>query len=146
MEASSNKRWLRRVLFTGVFYTVVGVTFSALAGSAGTDQARVMWRLTAWMASAIAFAAQLGYEQLKLHSSSFSTAWHCAMAVALGALGLAVSANLHALRAASSNQRSHALSLVLLPVLCGLPAFGVALAAAGALRLARRGHQSGQGT
>jgi hypothetical protein len=144
MGASSDKRWLRRVLFTGVFYTVVGVTFSALAGSAGTNQARVMWRLTAWAASAIAFAAHLAYEQLKLRSSPLTTAWHCAMAVALGALGLAVAANLHALRDASSNQRSHALSLVLLPVLCGLPAFGVALAAAGALRLARRGHPSGQ--
>ena len=144
MEISSDKRWLRRVVFTGVFYTFVGITFSALAGSAGTYQARVMWRLTAWAASAIAFAAHLAYEHLKLRSSPLTTAWHCAMTVALGAFGLAVAANLHALRDASSNQRSQALSLVLLPVLVGLPAFGVALAAAGALRLARRGHQSRQ--
>ena len=137
MEASSDKRWLRRAVLTGVFYTVLGVAFSALAGSAGTNQARVMWRLTAWTVSAIAFAAHLTYERLKLRSSPLATASHCAMAVALGALGLAVAAYLHALRAASSNQRSHALALVLLPVLCGLPAFGVALAAVGALKLVR---------
>jgi|GEM_PF-1629546 len=132
------------VVFTGVFYTVVGVTFSTLAGSAGTNQARVMWRLTAWTASAIAFAAHLTHEHLTLRRTPLATAWHCAMAVALGAFGLAVAANIHALRAASGNQLSHALSLVLLPVVCGLPAFGVALAAAGALRLARRGHRSEQ--
>src|SRR5438445_537856 len=72
--------------------------------------------------------------------SARTTAWRAALAVALGAFGIAVAANVHAL-AASSRQHSlaHVLSLILWPVMTALPAFLVAWAAAAGLSLERRG-------
>jgi hypothetical protein len=111
-------------------YLVAGVTFAALA--AASDQMRATWRLAAWVISAAAFAAHIGYEQVRLRSSPGTTALHAALAVALGAFGLAVAANLHA-QAAAIHLRSIGLALVLWPVITALPAFVVALAAAAAL-------------
>jgi hypothetical protein len=132
-------RWLRAVILLAVVYLVIGVIFSTLAGSAGSQQLRVTWRLAAWLASAAAFAAHIGYEHSRLRSAPGKTAWHAATAVALGALALAVAANVHAQRAAAPNQRGLALALVLWPALCGVPAFVVALAAAAGLARMRRG-------
>ncbi len=127
------------MILLAVVYLVIGVTFSTLAGSAASQQLRVTWRLAAWLASATAFAAHVGYEHFRLRSAPRITAWHASLAVALGALALAVAANIHAQRAASTSPRLHVLALVLWPALCGLPAFVVALAAAAGLARARRG-------
>jgi hypothetical protein len=137
MDASGRLRWLRAVLFVGVVYLVAGISFAALANRAASAQMRVTWRLAAWAISAAAFAAHIGYEQVRLRSSPGTTALHTALAVALGAFGLAVAANVHA-QAVSSYQPSHAVALVAWPVLTALPAFGVALAAAAGLARARR--------
>jgi len=58
---------------------------------------RVSRRLLAWLISGAGFAAQIGYEQLRLRSSPVSAALHAALAAGLGAFGLAVAANVHAL-------------------------------------------------
>src|SRR5713101_5343019 len=139
MDPSPHGRWLRAVILLAVVYLVIGVTFATLAGSSGSQQLRVTWRLAAWSASAAAFAAHIGYEHFRLRSSPRITAWHSSIAVALGALALAVAANVHAHRAASPNQPALALALVVWPALCGLPAFVVALAAAAGLAHTRRG-------
>lgn len=127
------------MLLVGAVYLVAGVAFATLAGWSGSNQMRVMWRLAAWVISAAAFAAHIGYEHVRLRSSPRTTALHASLGVALGAFALAVAANLHA-PAASSQQHSHALAraLVLWPVLTALPAFIVALAAAAGLSLGRR--------
>jgi hypothetical protein len=132
-------KWLRAVLVVGIAYVVVGVTFATLAGQAGPNQMRVTWRLAAWAISAAAFAAHIGYEQVRLRSSPRTTAFHASLAVALGAFGLAVAVNVHA-SAASSEQHSRALALalVLWPALTALPAFLAALAVAAGLALRRR--------
>ncbi len=135
MDASGRLRWLRAVLLFGVGYLVVGITFSALP--AASHQMRVAWRLAAWVISAAAFAAHIGYEHVRLRSSPGTTALHASLAVALGAFALAVAANVHA-QAAASHQLSHTLALVLWPVVTALPAFVVALAAAAGLGLTRR--------
>jgi len=127
------------VILLAVVYLVIGVTFATLAGSSGSQQLRVTWRLVAWLASAAAFAAHISYEHFRLRSAPRITAWHSSMAVALGALALAVGANVHAQRAASTNHRGLAVALVLWPALGGLPAFVVALAAAAGLARTRRG-------
>ncbi len=134
MNSSGRSRSLRALLLVGATYLVVGITFAALP--AASNQMRVTWRLAAWVISAIAFAAHIGYEHVRLRSSPGTTALHASLAVALGAFGVAVAANVHA-QAAATHQRSVALALVLWPVLTALPAFVVALAAAAALARTR---------
>jgi hypothetical protein len=121
----------------GVVYLVAGLAFATLAGGAASAQMRVTWRLAAWVISAAAFAAHIRYEHVRLRSSPRRTALHAAMAVALGAFGLAVAATVHA-QAVSSIRPAYALALVLWPVLTAVPAFIVALAVA-ALAAGRRG-------
>jgi hypothetical protein len=122
------------VLLVGVVYLVTGITFAAL--SAASTQMRGTWRLAAWVVSAAAFAGHIWYEQRRLRSSPRTAAWHVALAVAVGAFGLAVAANLHP-QATASHQRSVALALVLWPILTALPAFVVALGVAAALTRTR---------
>ena len=135
MNASGPLRWFRAVLFLGVVYLVVGILFAALAKSAASNQVRVAWRLAAWVISAAAFAAHIGYEHVRLRSSPGTTALHASLAVGLGAFALAVSASLHA---QATHQHFPALALAVWPVVTALPAFVVALAAAAVLTRARR--------
>lgn len=122
-----DRRWLRAALLVAAGYGVIGITF----GPAG-------WRLGAFLVSAVAFGAHITYEQVRLGTVPRLTAWHSSVAVALGAFALAVSANLHALRTGSGNPRLLALALVAWPLLCGLPAFIVALGVAAGLSRTRR--------
>ena len=133
--ASSNQRWLRAVILFGIVYFVVGIAFAAL----GTKGTQVMWRRAAWLVSAAAFGVHIAIEHFRQRNSPRTTALHASLAAALGALGLAVAANVHALRAASGNQYLLALSLLLWPILTAAPAFVVALAlAAGLARMRPR--------
>jgi len=133
--ASSNQRWLRAVILFGIVYFVVGITFAALA----TNDTGVMWRRAAWLVSAAAFAIHIVNEHFRQRNSPSSIALHASLAAAFGAFGLAVAANVHALRAGSGNQFLLALSLVLWPILTAAPAFVVALVlAAGLARMRPR--------
>ena len=127
--ASSNQRWLRAVILFGIVYSVVGIAFAALA----TNETGVIWRRAAWLVSAAAFAVHIAIEHFRQRNSPPSIALHASLAAALGAFGLAVAANLHALRAGSGNQFLLALSLALWPILTAAPAFLVALALAAGL-------------
>ena len=133
MDASGHKRWLRAVILLGVVYLVAGITFGALAGGSASNQMRTTWRQTAWLTSAVAFAAHIWYELFRLRHSPLTTALHVSLAAALGAFALAVAANLHAQWTASGNQRLLALALALWPALTAVPAFVVALATAAGL-------------
>ncbi len=97
---------------------------------------RVAWRWAAWAGSGIAFAAHIVFEQVRLRSSTTSTALRVSLAAALGAFGLAVAANIHA-RLVAQNQHAVMLllSLAIWPLMTALPAFLVALVLA--LLLAR---------
>jgi hypothetical protein len=97
-----------------------------------------MWRLAAWGVSAVVYAAHIGYEQFRMDSSPRATALHTAVAVAIGAFGLAVAANVHEVWVASSYRRSLAVALVAWPALVAVPAFVVALVAAVVLARTRR--------
>ena len=123
----SMSRWSRVVLLVGVVYLVAGLVFGALAGAAGAQQLRVAWRLAAWATSAVAFAAHIWYEQLRLRHSSATSAFHAALAVAIGAFGLAVSASIHAMRV---HKHFPASALLSWPIVTALPAFVVAFVAA----------------
>ena len=139
MDTSSRQRWLRTVILVGVVYLVVGLVFGAFARWSASNQMRVTWRLLAFLTSAIAFAIHIGYEHFRLGNSPLITASHASMAVAIGAFALAVAANVHGQQVGSSHQHLLRFALVAWPVLTGVPAFAVALVAAAALALRRRG-------
>jgi len=120
-------------------YVVIGIVFGVLANLGDANHVR-LWRLAAWVASAAVAAAHIGYEHYRLGSSPRPTALHAAGAVALGAFGLAVAANVHWLFAEAHGQRSPLLALPVWPVIAAIPAFLVTLAVAAVLaRFSRRG-------
>jgi len=117
-------------MLVAVAYAAIGIVFAALAVDA--NHVRV-WRLAAWVASAVVAAAHIWYEQYRLGSSPRPTALHAAGAVALGAFGLALAANVHWFFAGTPGQHPPLLALPVWPVITALPAFLVALAAAAVL-------------
>lgn len=137
MDASS-RSWVRAMIRVAVAYVAIGILFGTLAQSADPNHVR-LWRLAAWLASAAVAAAQIGYEHYRLGGSPRPTALHAAGAVALGAFGLALAANIHALLAAPPRPHLPLLALVAWPVITAVPAFLMALAVAALLaRLSRR--------
>lgn len=134
VNASNRRSWIRTVILIGVVYFVVGMVFGELAKPAVSDQVRFMWRLAAWVISAAVFATHIGYEHFQRDSSFGATALHAAMAVAFGALLLAVAATVHAVMVPiHAPYWRYLLALVLWPIVTALPAFLVALAAAAVL-------------
>jgi len=118
-------------LFFAIVYALVGITFAALAGSS-------VPRVAAWIVSAAAFAAHLGYEHVRLRSSPSRAALHAAVAVALGAFALAAWVNVHAYRAASGPRSPLTpLALVAFPAVTGVPAFVVGFVAVSILARTR---------
>src|SRR5213594_3562314 len=128
-----------------VAYVVIGIVFGVLAKSGDANHMR-LWRLAAWVASAAVAAAHIGYQHYRLGSSPRPTALHAAGAVALGAFGLALAANVRWLFAGTYGQRAPLLALPVWPVITAVPAFLGALAVAAVLaRLSRRAsHPSGK--
>ena len=124
-EQVSSKTWVRAALILGAVYALVGIGFALPAYHVK------LWRLAAWVVSAIAYATHICYEHFRLRNSPRSAALHVVSAVALGAFGLAVGANIHSLSLSSTNEHRHLLllSLGLWPVITALPAFLVALGA-----------------
>ena len=123
MKESPHQPWLRAAILVGVVYALVGIAFAVPATHVQA------WRLAAWVVSAIAYAAHIAYEHFRLRNSSLSAALHVALAVALGAFGLAVGANIHSLSTGSTDQHRQLLllSLAIWPLITALPAFLVAL-------------------
>lgn len=123
MGESSRRSWVRTAVLLGMGYALVGIVFAA-----PTTHVHA-WRLAAWVVSAIGYAAHIANERFRLQNSPGSAALHVAFAVALGAFGLAVGANIHSLSAGSTNQHRQLLllSLGIWPIMAALPAFLVAL-------------------
>src|SRR5262245_34701305 len=121
MGESPSQSWVRAAVFLGIGYALVGIVFAVPATHVQA------WRLAAWVVSVSGYAAHLAYERFRLQNSPGSAALHVAFAVALGAFGLAVGANIHSLFAGSTQHRQllH-LSLGIWPVITALPAFVVA--------------------
>ena len=123
------------VILIGLFYALVGIVFAWPVAHARA------WRLAAWVVSAVAYAAHIGYEHFRLHNRPARAALHVALAVALGAFGLAVGANLHSLSVPSTagHRRLLLIALAAWPAITAVPAFLVALALATILSRARLG-------
>ena len=127
MNSTEKYRWFRAVIVVSLLYVLVGIVFPNPPVS---DPTQFIWRLAAWIISAVTFGAHFWYENFRLRNSPRRTALHVSMAVALGAFGLAVLANIHSLQAGAGNRLLLALALVIWPIMTGMPAFVVALAAA----------------
>ena len=132
MSTERSQRWVLAALLVGVVYVIIGRVFAVPA-----DHARA-WRLAAWVASGIAYAAHIGYERLTLRSSTRVAAVHVAVAVAIGAGGLALAGLIHSLSAGSELRPAWLLALVLWPAITAVPALLVALVAGAALTRLRR--------
>ncbi len=119
----SRQPWSRAAVLLGLGYALVGIAFAVPATHVQ------VWRLAAWVVSAMGYAAQIGYERFRLRNSPGPAAWHVALAVALGAFGLAVGANIHAQSVGATSQLRHLLllSLGIWPLVTAIPAFLVAL-------------------
>ncbi len=128
----SGRPWIRAMILVAVAYAVIGIGFGTLASLADAHHVR-LWRLAAWVASGVVAVAQIAYEHFRLGSSPRSTAWHAAGAVALGAFGLGLAANIHWLVASAHGQRSPLIALVAWPVITAVPAFLAALILAAVL-------------
>ena len=124
MGESPPQSWVPTVVLLGMGYALVGVVFAVPATHVQA------WRLAAWVVSAIGYATHIAYERFRLQNSPGSAALHVAFAVALGAFGVAVGANIHSLSTGSTDQHRQLLllSLGIWPVITALPAFLVALA------------------
>jgi hypothetical protein len=114
---TDRSRWILGVLLAGLLYAVIGLATADLARLSGAG-----WRLAAWAASAVVFLVHIAYERMRLSSPAASSALHAALAVALGAFGLALAATLRA--AATGNYRgAFALALVAWPAMTGIASF-----------------------
>ena len=139
MDNSSRQRWLSTVILVGVLYPAVGIASAALAGAAASNEMRFFWRLSAFVISAVVFAAHIAYEHFRLRNKARNTAWHASAAVAFGAFMLALAANIHDLGSASGYRPRMLIAFVAWPLLTAVPAFIVALVAAAGLSVKRMG-------
>lgn len=96
------------------------------------------WRLASFIVSAVAFALHIGYEHFRIGSKPLTVGLRTALAVALGAFGLAVAANIHALGVPNSSRGLLVLALVIWPLMTGMPAFVIAMISAAGLGWLRR--------
>ena len=117
------------MLILAAWYFLIGYG-SAVLDPSVPARMRFAWRLAAWIACGIAYAAHIVYLQFKFRKSPLATALHAAVAVALGAFLLALAASVHALMVAShAAYRKFLVALLVWPLITALPAFVVALSA-----------------
>jgi len=133
VDESRRQPWIRAALIVGAAYFVIGRVFAVPSANLR------LWRLAAWMLSGLAYAAHIWYEHFRLRNSTRSTALHVALAVAIGAIGLALAGMMHSLSTTSAIRPAWLLALVLWPAITAIPAFLGALVAAAVLsRLQQR--------
>ena len=144
MDDSPRQRWLPTAIVAGVLYPVVGIAFAALAGAAQSKQTLFFWRLSAFVVSGVVFAVHIAIEHFRLRNTARRLAWHTAFAVALGALLLALAANIHDLGSASGYRPRMLIAFVAWPLFTAVPAFIVAFVVAAVLGLKRRSLHANQ--
>ena len=122
MGESPRQSWVRTAVLLGIGYALVGIAFAVPATHMQA------WRLAAWVVSAAGYAAHIAHERFRRQNSPGVAALHVAFAVAVGAFGLAVSANIHSLSTGSTSQHRTLLLLAfgIWPLITALPAFLVA--------------------
>ena len=121
------KRVLGRIILFGTVYAVVGIAFP---NPSVANRSQFLWRLGAWLICAFAFGLNVLYEHFRLRNSPLQIAFHSSISVALGALALAIAANIHALQTQTGNQSRLLMALLLWPIITTVPSFLVSLTTA----------------
>ena len=130
-------REARAIVVVGLLYGAVGVVTGAVAAAVSSSRAQTAWRLSAWVISAFLLAAHVAFERVRLGHPIVRSAWHVALAAALGGFALAAAANVHDLGAAAGYRPRMLVALVAWPLITAVPGFLAALAGAAVLGLAR---------
>ena len=135
MTDLTRKSWIPVGGIIGVTYALVGIVFAMPAAHAQ------MWRLAAWVLSAVIYTAHICYERFRLGNPHGRTALHVEFGAAIGAFGLGVGANIHAhqIETTAQHRLLLMLSLALWPLITALPAFCVAVATSWVLMRIVRG-------
>jgi hypothetical protein len=103
---------------------VAGVVTGELAKTSTTMGKA--WRFAGWALSFLIFAVHIWYERRKRSRASVPAALHVAVAVAIGAFVLAIVGPVRSHWGAPDFTRVALLSLLLWPIVTGVPAFLVA--------------------
>ena len=127
MDTSGRQEWVRAALLVGAVYFLIGRGFTLPSSHVH------VWRLAAWVVSGGAYAAHIAYEHFRLRNSPRLAALHVALAVAIGAILLAVAGMIHSLSTTSAIRPAWLLALVAWPAVTAVPAFLGALAAGAVL-------------
>ena len=123
MNAARRQAWLRAALLFGAVYFLIGKLFTLPAENVHT------WRVAAWLVSGIAYAAHIAYEHFRLRNSPRLAALHVSIAVAVGAVSLALAGMIHSLSTTSAIRPAWLLALLIWPAVTAVPAFLGALVA-----------------
>ena len=123
MHTSSRNAWGLATLAVGIGYCLIGRLF-AIPGSHAKA-----WRLAAWLVSGLLFAAHIAFEHFRLRHPPRTMAFHTAVAVAIGALGLAIAGMIHSLSTTPGLRPTWILALIGFPAVTAIPAFFAALVA-----------------
>jgi hypothetical protein len=126
----SGKAWVVIALLAGVAYFVIGWGFAQLDDLAVTQRGLFLWRLGAWVASAVVYLAHIGFEYFRFRNSAVATAVHTAVGVAFGAFLLAAAATVYAMTVTLTVPFvRYLIALVAWPIITAVPAFIVSLVA-----------------
>ena len=129
MSTLNFKSWFLTALLIGAGYASVGILFAL-----PTEHTRA-WRLAAWLVSGVAYVLHLAFESFRRRNAPLLAALHVSFAVALGAFGLAIGANIHSLTVAGGREHQKLLLIALAawPLLTAVPAFLIGLFVSGFL-------------
>lgn len=129
ISASSRDRsWIAVAVAAGALYVAIGRAFPNPEVNAQA------WRLAAWIASGVVFAAHIAYEYFRRRERTPSIALHTAVGVAIGGFGLAAWAMIRsAATAANPPLARFAIALVAWPLVTAVPAYVAAFAAGAVL-------------
>lgn len=122
---ASDRQLFARAVCIGALYAGLGFVTGELAKSADSPQWRNLWRLSAWPLSLLVFVCHFAWERLKLSNPILRAARHVAIAAGLGGLFLALVGPVRTHWGAPDFGRATVLSMVLWPLLTGIPAFGL---------------------
>ena len=130
------RRWLAAALLAAACYAAFGIAASAIGAAPVTARISLVARWGAFLLSGAAFLVHIAHE-VRRGCSARQAAWHVAVGAALGGFGLALSANLHELVAATGFRPRMLVALAAWPLLTGVPAYVGAFLLAAVLRRER---------
>jgi hypothetical protein len=128
MHAPSRSSGLRDVVAASLAYVMVGIITAGLAGAAASLAATKAWRLAGWALSLAVFMVHVVASRHRQPGSPLGAAARVAIAVAVAALVLAIVGPVRGHWGEPAIGRVALLSVVLWPLMTGIPAFGVAVA------------------